>query len=86
MSVLGGGFTNGIAVDDVEFSDAGPPPVCNATSVPTIVLTEPAAAPAVQHNEFPLQGAVDTGGAPSRARSSSTTCKALSVRQHCFLH
>ena len=64
VSVLGGGFTNGIAVDDVEFSDVGPPPVCNATSVPTIVLTEPAAAPAVQHNEFPLQGAVDTGGAP----------------------
>jgi hypothetical protein len=64
VSVLGGGFTNGIAVDDVEFSDAGPPPVCTATSVPTIVLTQPAGGPAVQHNEFLLQGAVDTGGAP----------------------
>jgi hypothetical protein len=64
VSVLGGGFTNGIAVDDVEFSDAGPPPVCTAKSVPAIVLTQPAAGPAVQHNEFLLQGAVDTGGAP----------------------
>ena len=59
VSVLGGGFTNGIAVDDVEFSDAGPPPVCTATSVPTIVLTQPAGGPAVQHNEFLLQGAAD---------------------------
>jgi hypothetical protein len=64
VSVLGGGFMNGIAVDDVEFSDAGPPPPCTATSVPSIMLSQPAGAVTVQHDEFLLQGSVNTGGAP----------------------
>jgi hypothetical protein len=63
-----GGYTSGLVVDDVEFSSAGPPPPCNATSVPTVQLTEPSGS-LVQNNEFLLQGSVATGGAPIQSAS-----------------
>ena len=63
-----GGYTSGIAVDDVEFSTAGPPPPCDATSVPTVQLTQPPRALVVQHNEFLLQGSVDDRRRADRER------------------
>jgi hypothetical protein len=59
-----GGYMNGVAVDDVEFSAAGPPPPCDATSVPTVQVTEPASGLMVRNNEFLFEGSVDPGGAP----------------------
>jgi hypothetical protein len=59
-----GGFTNAVAVDDLEFSSAGPPPPCDAASVPTVQLTQPAVDSVVQNNEFLLEGSVENGGAP----------------------
>jgi hypothetical protein len=59
-----GGYTNAVAVDDLEFSSAGPPPPCDAASVPTVELTQPPGDLVVQNNEFLLEGSVATGGAP----------------------
>jgi hypothetical protein len=59
-----GGYTNAVAVDDLEFSSSGPPPACNATSVPSVQLTQPTDGLAVQNDEFLLEGFVTTGGAP----------------------
>lgn len=63
------GFTNGIAIDDVEFTAAGPPPPCNAQRVPEVHLTQPAGGLVVQNNEFLLEGTVATGGAPIESAS-----------------
>ena len=60
----GGGFTNGLAVDDVEFSSAGPPPPCPASGPPTVNVLQPPGGLFVQNNEFLLQGSVDPKGAP----------------------
>ena len=58
------GYTTGVGVDDVEFSTVGPPPPCGATSVPTVILTQPENGLQVQQDKFLLQGTVDGGGAP----------------------
>ena len=70
-----GGFTNGVAADDLKFSSAGPPPPCNAGSIPTVELSAPTGDSTVQEDdEFLLQGSVATGGAPiESAKRSSTT-------------
>ena len=57
------GGSGGIAIDDVEFSSAGPPPTCNATAVPTVRLDLPADS-SVQNNAFRLSGAAQNNGAP----------------------
>ena len=44
--LIPGSFNNSLAVDDVEFSSAGPPPTCAATSVPSV------------HLDLPVDGAV----------------------------
>jgi hypothetical protein len=64
-----GGYMNGVAVDDLEFSTVGPPPPCSASSVPGVTLTRPAGGLLVQKNEFPLEGSVTTGGAPLESAS-----------------
>ncbi|HVY62517.1 MAG TPA: hypothetical protein VHF22_12730, partial [Planctomycetota bacterium] len=64
-----GGYTGGVAVDDLEFTAAGPAPPCPATSVPAIELVGPAKGLVVQTNEFLLQGSVTTGGAPIQSAS-----------------
>jgi hypothetical protein len=60
----GGGYTSGLAVDDVEFSTVGPPPPCNATAPPTVALSQPADGLVVPGDAFPLQGSIATNGAP----------------------
>ncbi len=45
-------FTNGLAIDDVEFDTAGPPPVCSATQDPVINVFQPAAGQTLQFNQF----------------------------------
>jgi VCBS repeat protein len=57
-----GGYTAGLAVDDVEFSSAGPPPPCGASAAPAISLTQPADGLTVQGDAFPLAGTVDGKG------------------------
>lgn len=61
---LAGGFNNGLAVDDVEFTAAGPPPPCNATDVPLVRMDLPRSGLEVHNDEFILQGLVDGRGAP----------------------
>lgn len=68
-----GGYTNALAVDDLEFSAVGPPPPCNATSVPTVELTQPPDGLVVQADEFLLEGSVETGGAPIQSASISAS-------------
>jgi hypothetical protein len=53
-------FTNGLAVDDVEFDTAGPPPVCPATQDPTVSMTQPSNGQTVQFNQFLLAFRVTT--------------------------
>ncbi len=48
------GFTNGLALDDVEYDTVGPPPPCPATVNPTVFITQPAASTNVQFNQFTL--------------------------------
>jgi hypothetical protein len=64
-----GGFTNALAVDDVEFSTAGPPPPCVATSMLRITLNRPTDGTIVQTDAFILEGSVDAGGAPITSAS-----------------
>jgi len=54
-------FTNGLAVDDVEFDVSGPPPVCVATQDPTVNLAQPSNGQVVQFNQFLLAFHVTTG-------------------------
>jgi hypothetical protein len=69
-TVGNGGYMNGIAVDDVEFSSPGappPPPVtCPTTVKPVVTLTSPAPGSynTVQHDGFRLAGTITRGGAP----------------------
>jgi hypothetical protein len=54
-------FTNGLAIDDVEFDTVGPPPVCVATQDPTVVIAQPTNGQTVQFNQFILAFRVVTG-------------------------
>ena len=65
----GGGFTGGLAVDDIEFSTVGPPPPCNATGPPSVTLSQPPDGLVVQNDAFLLQGSVDNAGAPITSAS-----------------
>ena len=68
-----GGFTNGLAMDDLEFSTAGPPPPCTATSVPSVSIEQPPANLVVHNDMFPIKGSVNNGGAAiTRATVVST--------------
>jgi hypothetical protein len=69
IGVPGGGYTNALAVDDLEFSSAGPPPPCNATATPAVRLTQPAGDITVQNDAFLLEGTVENGGAPIESAS-----------------
>jgi len=53
-------FTNGLAIDDLEFDTAGPPPACTATQNPTLDVSQPANNLLTQFNQFPLAFAVNT--------------------------
>ena len=75
-----GGFSSGLAVDDVEFSRAGPPPPCTATGPPTVTLAQPLQFTLVQNNEFLLQGEVDGKGAPITAASITATSSGGTTR------
>ena len=54
-------FTNGLAVDDVEFDTAGPQPPCPALQNPTVSISQPANDLTVQFNQFPLAFIVNSG-------------------------
>lgn len=47
-------FTSGLAVDDVEFDTAGPPPACAATQDPTVSISQPTSGQTVQFDQFIL--------------------------------
>jgi hypothetical protein len=53
-------FTNGLAVDDLEFDTAGPPPSCAATVDPTASVTAPTSGFQTLYNSFPLAFSVTT--------------------------
>jgi hypothetical protein len=63
-----GGFMNGVVVDDVEFSAAGPPPACTVSGPPVVRLVQPASGTVAQRNEFTLQGSVTPGAQILSAR------------------
>ena len=65
----GGGYTSGLAVDDVEFSTVGPPPPCTAAGPPTIRLDRPKDGLVVDEDAFSLEGSVDPNGAPISSAS-----------------
>ncbi len=74
ISVLdNGGFTNGLALDDLEFSNVGPPPPCNTTSAPAVSLSQPVAGLVVHGNQFPLAGFVDKRDAPITSAALTAT-------------
>ena len=73
-----GGFDNGLAVDDVEFSTAGPPPTCNATAVPSVRVESPTDGLVVETNAFLLKGTVNGNGAP--IESASITAEGGTVK------
>jgi hypothetical protein len=54
-------LTNNLAIDDVEFDTAGPPPTCAATQDPTVDITQPTNGGTVQFNQFNLAFHVATG-------------------------
>lgn len=60
----GGGYTSGLAVDDVEFSTVGPPPPCTAVGPPTVTLSAPADGLVTDDDSFQLQGSIAANGAP----------------------
>jgi hypothetical protein len=74
-------FTNGLALDDIEYDTVGPPPPCPATVNPTVFINQPTAGTNVQFNQFTLQFFVfsqdpfvtttvtDAGGAQSHSVS-----------------
>ncbi|HKR84775.1 MAG TPA: hypothetical protein VJS37_11405, partial [Terriglobales bacterium] len=53
-------FTNGLAVDDLEFDTTGPPPPCMATADPTVSVTAPTSGFQTLFNSFPLAFSVTT--------------------------
>ncbi|VVB72767.1 Uncharacterised protein [uncultured archaeon] len=52
--------THYLAVDDVEYDTAGPPPPCNATKKPVVSISEPTAGQTLRANVFELQGTIST--------------------------
>jgi len=54
-------FSNGLAIDDLEFDTAGPPPPCTAPQPPTVELLQPASGTTVQFNQFLLAFVVTSG-------------------------
>lgn len=52
--------TNGLAVDDLEFSGAGPAPECPSTEAPAIFITEPTDGETLRENAFTLRGSILT--------------------------
>jgi hypothetical protein len=54
-------FSNGLAIDDVEFDTVGPPPPCTSPQLPTVVLFQPASGTTVQFDQFVLAFAVTSG-------------------------
>jgi hypothetical protein len=68
-----GGFNNGLVVDDVEFTAAGPPPPCGAAGPPVVTLEQPSAFSTFQNNEFPFKGAIDNRGAPITSATIQAT-------------
>ena len=73
VSAQGGGATAGIAVDDIEFSTAGPPPPCTATAPPEAGLSAPRQFSFTQHDSFLLAGETHGNGAPITAASIVVT-------------
>ena len=55
-----GTATNSLAVDDVEFDSAGPPPPCPATLPPTLNILQPANGQTVQFNSFMFEAQVNS--------------------------
>jgi hypothetical protein len=49
-----------LAVDDVEFDTAGPPPFCASTQNPTVTLAQPTSGQVVTSNAFDLKGTITT--------------------------
>lgn len=64
----GPAFNNGLVVDDVEFSTAGPPPPCPTTLTPSVTLSQPLNDETTRINEFLLQGMVTTGAPLNQAK------------------
>lgn len=54
-------FSNGLAIDDVEFDVVGPPPPCTATQAPTVTILQPANGTTVQFNQFVIAFMVSSG-------------------------
>ncbi|MBI1762380.1 MAG: hypothetical protein HYR56_13180 [Acidobacteria bacterium] len=52
--------TNSLAVDDIEFDSAGPPPPCPSTQPPTLNFIQPANGQTVQFNGFMLEAQVNS--------------------------
>lgn len=52
------GGANFLAIDDIEFDSAGPPPACPATQNPTLTLIQPAGGQTVQFDGFILEARV----------------------------
>jgi hypothetical protein len=76
----GGGYTNGLAVDDVSFSTVGPPPPCTANAAPTVNLLNPPGGTSVHNNEFLLEGSIDNHGAPITNASVIATSETNATR------
>ncbi len=57
-------YTAGIAIDDFEFSDVGPPPPCNASGPPIVNLTLPMKGDLFNTNRFQMTGTASPNGAP----------------------
>ena len=76
-------YSNGLAIDSVEFSTAGPPPPCPASGVPVITITNPASGQATRSNRFLLGGSIDIRGgtltSASIAATSASGAKTLNL-------
>jgi hypothetical protein len=78
----GSGYNNFLAIDDLEFTTAGPPPTCHATGPPTIDITQPSGGLGVQNNAFTIAGIVAPNGDQITGASfvaTSATTHAASV-------
>lgn len=54
-------FTNGLALDDVEYDTVGPPPPCTSPQPPTVDLSQPTSGTTVLFNQFLLAFFVTSG-------------------------
>jgi len=53
-------YNHNLAVDDIEFDTAGPPPPCVSTRNPIVTLASPTPGQIVRFNAFNLQGTIST--------------------------